>query len=90
MDEDGTKRWQLSPTPWLEVADSPAVLGFVRSTDGGRTLALLHPQIAVVGGNVSLSLRRIHHAMFEGDVAAPTAELLEADLAPRATWEGTP
>jgi hypothetical protein len=89
-DGDGTKRWQLSPTPWLEVADSPAVLGFVRSTDGGRTLALLDPQIAVAGGNVSLSLRRIHHPMLEGDVAAPTADLLTEVLQPRATWEGTP
>jgi hypothetical protein len=93
-DGAGTKRWQLSPKPWLEVIDSepggPAVTGFVRSTDGGRTLALLDSQIAVGGGNVSLSLRRYRHAMFEGDAATPTAELLAAALAPRATWEGAP
>jgi hypothetical protein len=88
LDADGTKRWQLSPTPWLEVADSPAVRGFIRSTDGGRTLALLVPQIAVGGGTVALSLRRIHHPMLEGDVAAPVAELLAEVLRPRATWEG--
>ena len=93
-DGAGTKRWQLNPKPWLEVIDSqaggPAVLGLVRSTDGGRTLALLHPQIAVIGGDVSLSLRRYHHPMFEGDLATPTQKLLVATLAPRYSWEGTP
>jgi hypothetical protein len=90
-DEDGVKRWQLSPKAWLEVADSPAVVEFVHSTDGGRTLALLDPQIAVGGGNLSLALRRIHHPMFEGAVGSPPPQdLLSATLAPRATWEGAP
>ena len=63
--------------------------GRVRPLDRRRADArAARSQIAVVGGNVSLSLRRIHHPMFEGAVglaAAPGSP--RATLAPRATWE---
>ena len=90
-DEDGVKRFAAEPEGVARGGRLPSRGRVRHSTDGGRTLALLDPQIAVVGGNVSLSLRRIHHPMFEGAVGSPPPQdLLGATLAPRATWEGAP
>jgi hypothetical protein len=88
VDEDGTRRFQMVAEPWLGVVAAPAaaplVERLVRSTDGSRTLVLLQP--GARGGSLGLSLRRLHHPLFEAGPAPDPWPLVTADLA-QAPWE---
>jgi hypothetical protein len=79
---------QMVAEPWLDVVAAPAaaplIQSLVRSTEGGRTLALLNP--GARGGLLALLLRRLYHPLFEGSRPADSWPLATADLA-NAPWE---
>lgn len=86
-DEDGNY-YQLQPQPWLDVFETPidgaVVSRLVASTGGCRTMIIFNS--AARGGTLSLSLRRYHHSLFEGDNSVETAALQVVNLA-KAPWE---
>jgi hypothetical protein len=88
VDGTGTRRIQMVAEPWLDVLAAPAaaplIQRLVRSTEGGRTLALLNP--GARGGLLALLLRRLYHPLFEGSRPPDSWPLVTADLA-NAPWE---
>ncbi|PEC65014.1 hypothetical protein [Bacillus toyonensis] len=87
-DENGNYQYQLQPQPWLDVfetpIDGPVVSRLVFSTGGCRTLIIFNSTAR--GGTLSLSLRRYHHMLFEGNNSVETAALQVVSLA-KAPWE---
>ncbi|MDC0759247.1 hypothetical protein POF51_00935 [Brevibacillus sp. AG] len=88
IDQHGTRRYQQQPCAWLDVFETSAsmrlVSRFVHSSGGGRALVVLNPSSG--GGTLSLTLRRTHHTLFEGNTAVKTAVLKTVSLA-MAPWE---
>jgi hypothetical protein len=87
-DPNGTRRWELRQQASLEVGDTGAAgtpTRLVHSTDGARTVVVLSPFVIATGGRVALELRRMHHPLFEGDVAVEREPLVTLKLA-RPPW----
>lgn len=84
---DGVKSYRLVPRPWLDLREdgaAPVAARLLRSTGGARVLAVLAP--GARGRRLRLTLRRIHHPLFEGNLDQLPATALDVAL-DAAPWE---
>lgn len=91
-DQDGTRRFELRPAAWLEVAAGTpaAVSALVRSTGGTRTLVRVSPLAGATPPTLTLWLRRLPLPLFEAGGSIEQQPLATIDLAARAPWEVEP
>ncbi|RWP30700.1 hypothetical protein [Mesorhizobium sp.] len=85
----GVRSYVLGAQQWLDVIDQsdPQTVGrLVHTTDGARTLAILHPNAR--GKVLHLALRRTHHPLYEGDAARWASTFTSFYLTP--PWEQNP
>ncbi|MCK9383049.1 MAG: hypothetical protein M0Q15_00180 [Nevskia sp.] len=83
----GVKSYRLVQRPWLELSEdgaAPLAARILRSTGGTRVLVILPP--VARGRRLRLTLRRIHHPLFEGNADPVNVSALDV-LLDAAPWE---